>query len=103
MSILVDKISKIGYYSYMQSKTKKKSFGNSAKEFVVQYLNVEKEASGEQITNACKDSGLRPPDDRAFGPVFRSLMIRNVIEKGGTCPREKSRCSTGGHLWRLKK
>ena len=51
------------------------NFARDAMRFVVRYLRAHGEASGETITDACKQAGIRPRnDDRAFGPILATLM-----------------------------
>lgn len=76
-------------------------FLERAKKFVLFYLGRCGEASSEEITDAAKASGILPPDDRAFGPVYLSLSRRGLIVKAGFCLRKKGHLTSGGNLWRL--
>lgn len=78
-------------------------FQEKAADFVLQYLRHKRtgEASSEEITNACKAAGIRPPDDRAFGPVYMALARRRKIAKAGSCIRTKGHGTSGGNIWRL--
>lgn len=76
-------------------------FLERARKFVLFYLRRCGEASSEEITDAAKASGIRPPDDRAFGPVYLSLSRRGLIVKAGFCTRKKGHLTSGGNLWRL--
>jgi hypothetical protein len=78
-------------------------FFEQAKVFVIEYLRVHGEASGEDITDACLTAGIRPHDERAFGPVYMSLARRGLIGKVGTTPRRKGHGCSGGNIWRLRK
>ena len=76
-------------------------FKDRAAKFVLIYLAAHGVSSGELITDACKLSGIRPPDDRAFGPVYASLARANQIECAGFVARRKGHGTSGGRLWRL--
>lgn len=79
-------------------------FSRAARAFVLQYLALHSEASGEDITDACKAAGIVPPnDDRAFGPVFMRLIRDQLIAKTGECIRRKGHASAGGKLYALTK
>lgn len=72
--------------------------------FVRNYLRANGEASGETITDACKEAGIKPPrDDRAFGPVFMNLIRDQIIEKCGECKRTKGHGTSGGSIYRIKR
>lgn len=76
-------------------------FRQKAREFVVNYLRQQGPTSGEAITNACREAGIVPHDDRAFGHVYRALSAARVIIKCGYCPRTKGHGTSGGIVWRL--
>jgi hypothetical protein len=80
-----------------------KTFSKRAYGFIVEFLSKTDEASGEVITDAARKAGIRPKDDRAFGPIYMSLAKKNIIEKCGTCLREKGHNTSGGTVWRLKR
>lgn len=77
------------------------TFTERARAFIVQYLQDHGTTSGEVITDAAKQAGLQPPDDRAFGVAYAGLARRGVIECAGFCLRRKGRGTAGGRLWRL--
>lgn len=61
--------------------------------------------TGEQLTDACKRAGIRPPggmDDRAFGPVYRRLAASGRIAQVGTALRSKGHGSAGARVWGLR-
>ena len=61
--------------------------------------------TGEQLTDACKSAGIRPPDgmdDRAFGPVYRRLAASGRITQVGTALRAKGHGSAGARVWGLR-
>lgn len=79
-----------------------KAFAELARAFVLDYLERQVQASGEAITEACKRAGIRPHDDRAFGPVYMALSRAGKIEKCGSAIRQRGHGCAGGNLWRLK-
>jgi hypothetical protein len=76
-------------------------FTRKAQGFVLEYLRRKGDASGEAITNACRQAGIVPHDDRAFGPVYLALSRARKIEKAGFCARTKGHGTSGGIVWRL--
>jgi hypothetical protein len=76
-------------------------FSELARDFVISFLREHGDVSGEKITNACKKSGIVPHDDRAFGPVYMTLVRQGWIVKVGTCKRLKGHHTAGGNIWRL--
>lgn len=76
-------------------------FADEAGDFVTGYLERHGPSSGEAITNACKESGIVPHDDRAFGPVYQRLSSRGLIRKVGHAPRQKGHGTSGGNVWAL--
>jgi len=77
-------------------------FSADAQAFVLTYLR-QGPASGEVITLACKQAGIVPHDDRAFGTVYMSLAKRGLIEKVGMVRRERGHGTAGGNVWALRK
>jgi hypothetical protein len=78
------------------------AFAERASEFITEYLRTKNcPLSGEVLTMACKQAGIVPHDDRAFGPVYMSLIKRGVIEKSGTVRRERGHGTAGGNTYRL--
>ena len=75
-------------------------FSGRAQAFILAYLAKHGTSSGELLTDACKLAGIRPSDDRAFGPVYRALSVRGQIVFAGYCPRAKGHGTAGGRLWR---
>ena len=76
-------------------------FRARAEAFVLGYLQQHGVSSGELITDAAKLAGIKPPDDRAFGPVYATLARRGQIVAAGFCARRKGHGTAGGRLWRL--
>lgn len=79
-----------------------RAFAERARAFVVDYLDRHAAASGEVITEACKRAGIRPHDDRAFGPVYMALSRAGLIEKCGSAIRKRGHGCAGGNVWRRK-
>ena len=77
------------------------TFRERAQAHVLAYLKDHGTSSGELITDACKLAGIRPPDDRAFGPVYAGLARKGMIVSAGFCARRKGHGTAGGRLWRL--
>ncbi len=79
-------------------------FSRRATAFILHYLSQQKEhrAPGEDITDACKAEGIKPPtDDRAFGPVYMAFAKQGRIVKDGNVKRRKGHACHGGLIWKL--
>lgn len=76
-------------------------FSDEAATFVVHHLRANGPTSSEQLSIACKDAGIVPHDDRAFGSVYKTLATRGVITKVGTVRRERGHGTSGGTVWGL--
>lgn len=76
-------------------------FCERAQLFVLAYLGQHGRASSEDITDACKDAGIVPQEDRAFGQVYASLNRRKQIVCVGFCERRKGHGTAGGRVWEL--
>lgn len=77
-------------------------FRTNAGAFIVRYLREHGATAGEVITDACKASGITPPngmDDRAFGPVYMRLARAGAIRKAGMVARTKCHGTAGGNVW----
>lgn len=74
-------------------------FRARAEAFVLAHLETHGPTSGEELTRQCRDAGLVPHDDRAFGPVYMALSRRGQIVKVGYAPRERGHGTAGGHIW----
>jgi hypothetical protein len=72
-----------------------------ARFFILGYLQKHGQQSGEVLTDACKDAGFKPHDDRAFGSLFSSLARQNLIRTVGFCERRKGNGTAGGRVWGL--
>lgn len=76
-------------------------FRERARVFVVAYLTANGATSGEEISLACKAAGIKPHDDRAFGPVYFALCREGKIEKCGQVRRTRGHGTAGGNVWRV--
>lgn len=76
-------------------------FRERAAAFVLGYLAQHGASSGELVTDAAKLAGIKPPDDRAFGPIYAVLARRGQIVAVGFCARRKGHGTAGGRVWRL--
>ena len=74
-------------------------FTHRAGEFISSYLRQHGPLPGELLTDVAKASGIRPPDDRAFGAVFKMLANRGAIRQAGWCERRKGHGTGGGRVW----
>lgn len=57
--------------------------------------------TGEELVDACQDRGIVPHDGRAFGPVFKELARRGLIETVGFAMRRKGRGTAGARVWQI--
>jgi hypothetical protein len=74
-------------------------FSENAQRFIVDYLSRHPPTSCEIIVNACKDAGIRPHNDHAFGPVFLKLFKDGRIRKAGMTKRFKGHAAPGANIW----
>lgn len=84
-----------------KGKGRKDMFGVNAVAFVYQYLKENGNTPGEDITDKCKEAGIVPHDDRAFGSVYSNLYRGGLIEPKGHVPRRKGHGTGGGKIWGL--
>ena len=70
-----------------------------ARDFVLRHLARHGDMSGEALTEAARDAGFIPHDDRAFGAVFGSLSRRGLIRCAGFCARKRGHGTAGGRIW----
>lgn len=77
-------------------------FSARALEFIAAHARqskAEDRFTGEQLTNMMKLSGIRPGDDRAFGPVFAKAIKQGLIAAVGFAPRVKGHGTAGGRVY----
>ena len=75
-------------------------FGSRAADLILRLLESGP-MSGEDLSLACKQAGVKPHDDRAFGPVYMVLARRGLIKKVGTVKRLRGHNTGGGNVWAL--
>jgi hypothetical protein len=80
-----------------------KPFASAALVFIRDYLRKHGETSGEDLTTACCEAGIKPHDLRAFGSVFMALKKDGIIEVCGTCIRKRGHGTSGGSIYRITK
>jgi hypothetical protein len=78
---------------------KRPYFADAAAAFILRYLDAHGATSGEELTLACKEAGIVPHDDRAFGPVYMVLARRKKIVKVGSVRRSRGHGTAGGNVW----
>lgn len=66
------------------------------------YLALYREATGEDLTDACLSKGIKPENDKAFGPVISYLSRSGQIERAGYAQRRKGHGTSGAIIWKLK-
>lgn len=74
-------------------------FAEAAAGFITNFLECVEQATGERLTDACKQRGIVPHDDRAFGPVFMRLLRQGKIVRVGYCQRTKGHGTAGGSIY----
>lgn len=75
-------------------------FKERALEFIVRYVRQHGETTGEHATLAAVLAGIRPNDDRSFGPVYLAAIRGGLIHIAGHVPRVRGHGSAGGKLYR---
>lgn len=58
-------------------------------------------ASGEDLTDFVRASGVQFADGRALGGIYSSMRKRGLIHVVGTCHRKKGHGTAGGLVWGL--
>jgi len=77
------------------------NFAAEAAACILDYLSRHGPTPGETLTDACKAAGIKPHDDRAFGPVYMRLSRRGAIVKAGAAVRRKGHGTSGGTVWAI--
>lgn len=75
------------------------AFRARALDFIVNYIRQQGETTGESATLAAVLAGIRPPDQRAFGPVYQEAIRKGLIRVVGYVPRVRGHGSAGGKLY----
>lgn len=76
-------------------------FAAEAELFILGCLRANGRMSCEDIVDAAKEAGVRPHNDRAFGPVFMRLRRRGQIRNTGYVRRRKGRGAHGAAVWEV--
>jgi hypothetical protein len=74
-------------------------FGKKAYEFVVAYVRKHRRVAGEAVTLAARLAGIRPKDDRAFGPVYAKAIKEGTIRVVGSTLRTRGHGTSGGRVY----
>ncbi|AVQ84270.1 hypothetical protein [Variovorax sp. PMC12] len=74
-------------------------FGAKAYQFIVAYVRKRRRVPGESVTLACCLAGIRPKDDRSFGPIYAKAIRAGDIRVVGTVARVRGHGSAGGKLY----
>jgi hypothetical protein len=75
------------------------SFTQRAAGFIAAYLEQHGPLPGELLTDLAKAAGHVPPDDSAFGAVYKMLVREGRIQQAGWCDRRKGHGTGGGRIW----
>lgn len=78
-------------------------FMERAKSFVLSYLERHGPTPSEMLTDAAKVHGIKPHDDKAFGPLYAALSRAKLIRSCGVCKRRKGHASGACNIWELAK
>lgn len=70
-----------------------------AGKFILGWLIRHGAMSGEALTDAAKQHGYRPHDDRAFGAVYQTLVRKHHIRCIGYGVRTKGHGTSGLRIW----
>lgn len=76
-------------------------FGEDAERFILNYITENGPTSGEELVVLAVDAGIRPHNERAFGPVFGNLSRRGAIIKVRQQPRARGHGADGCNVWGL--
>jgi len=72
-----------------------------AQEQILKLLEKEGPQTGETLVRKCKEAGLVPHDDRAFGSAFGGLRWSGRIRKIRYGPRHRGPGTSGAIVWDL--
>lgn len=76
------------------------TFSARAYAFIVEFVRTQPEpVSGETVTLACRQAGITPHDDRAFGSIYAKAIRNNAIVVVGFCARARGHGTAGGRLY----
>lgn len=72
----------------------------AASQYVLVWLAIKGEATGEEMVDAAIEAGFVPHDGRAFGGVIKRLAARGVIRRVGFALRRKGHGTAGASVWK---
>ena len=90
---------RLGLEAGQRSADANPGFTEAALQFVRWYAETNVEFSGEDCTLAAKARGIRPADDRAFGPVYAKALRDGIIKRVGYCSRARGHGTFGGSVY----
>lgn len=82
-----------------KAETTTPEFRERALDFIVNFVRQEGQATGENATRAAVLAGIKPHDERAFGPVYLTAIRRGLIRVVGYAPRVRGHGSAGGKVY----
>lgn len=74
-------------------------FGQKAYDFIVAYIRRYRRVPGETATLAAVVAGIRPRDQRAFGPVYAKALRAGDIRVVGATKRIRGHGTSGGRIY----
>lgn len=74
-------------------------FREHALAFIVEFIRKEGQTTGENATRAAVLAGIKPHDERAFGPVYKTALRNGLIRVVGYVPRVRGHGSMGGKVY----
>jgi len=88
-----------GLRSIDHAEAENPSFSEQAFDFIVKYIREHGEVPGESVTLAAVKAGIKPPDQRAFGPIYAMALRRELIHVVRYIPRVRGHGRAGGKLY----
>jgi hypothetical protein len=89
-----------GELSQAKAERRCPEFSDKAFAYIASFARAaQKPFTGESLTDNMKALGIRPHDDRAFGPVFARAIRAGLIKTVGFVPRKKGHGTAGGRLY----
>ena len=74
-------------------------FGEKAYAFIVAHIRKHRRVPGESVTMAAVLAGIRPRDQRAFGPVYAKALRAGAIRVVGATMRIRGHGTSGGRIY----
>ena len=89
-----------GQYCLELAAAKDPLFPERAYEFIVNFIRGQRgSVPGESAVLAARQAGIRPHDDRSFGPIFKKALKDEAIQVVGFVPRVRGHGTAGGRLY----